>query len=195
MVQKGKVETSSQRMIGYLAVASIPGAFFGFLLEGYAATVFRNPLLIASAMLVLGAILLYADSHDRAERELSGLKTPDAFKIGLAQALAIIPGVSRSGATMTAGLFLGFKREDVARFSFLMSAPIIFGAALVKIPDISAEMLSSNIFWLGLAAAAASSLLAIHFLLGFLKKHRFRIFAYYRFALAAVVILIYFWRM
>ena len=195
MLHRRKVETDSQRMIGYLLVASIPGAIFGFLLDDYAETVFRSPLLIAAAMVVMGAVLLYADSHDRANRELANLKTPDAFKVGIAQALAIIPGVSRSGATMTAGLFLGFKREDVARFSFLMSAPIIFGAALVKIPDISTEMLGSSIFWVGLVTAAGSSLLAIHFLLGFLKKHRFNVFAYYRFALAAIVIIIYFWRM
>jgi undecaprenyl-diphosphatase len=191
LAQERVVTSQSQKLAVLLLIASVPGAIFGFLLNDYAETVFRNPLLVASALVVMGVVLWYADHHDKGDKDISQISRPDSFKIGLAQALAIIPGVSRSGATMTMGLFLGINRSDVAKFSFMMSAPIIAGAAILKIGDISAEMLTSSVFWVGMAAAAASSLFAIGFLLRFIRKHHFDIFVYYRFVLAALIVTVY----
>ncbi len=119
-----------RRLFWYLVVATIPGALAGFLLEKKAETIFRAPMRIAILLGVMGVILYLADRLARHQRRLPGITLTDAILIGLSQALAIMPGVSRSGSTMTMGLFLGFTRETAARFSFLMSTPIIFGAGL-----------------------------------------------------------------
>ncbi len=119
-----------RRLFWYLVVATIPGAVAGFLLEKKAETVFRAPMRIAILLGVMGIILYLADRLARHQRRLPGITLTDAILIGLSQALAIMPGVSRSGSTMTMALFLGFTRETAARFSFLMSTPIIFGAGL-----------------------------------------------------------------
>lgn len=193
MFKTRKIETFGQRFAGFLFLASIPGAILGFLLEDQAETVFRNPLIIVVSLVTLGAILYYADKTDRGERTLADMKPKDSLIIGLSQAIALIPGISRSGITMTAGLFSGFKREDVAKFSFMMSAPIIAGAGILKINDITSGDMNTA-FWLGCFASVVSSLIAIRFLLNFVKKHRFSIFAYYRFALAAVILIVYFLR-
>lgn len=194
LARERKVTSQSQELAGLLVIASVPGAIFGILLDKYAESAFRNPLLIASTMVIFGIILWYADHHDQEKRTIGDAQVKDAVTLGLAQALAIIPGISRSGVTMTTGLFSGFKREDAARFSFLMSAPIIAGAALVKLKDISAGMLTLPTFWVAFVATVISSLFAIGFLLRFLKKHRFNIFVYYRFALAALVLAVYLMR-
>jgi len=188
------VTSRSQKLAGLLLIASIPGAIFGVLLGSYAESVFRNPLLVASALVVMGSLLWYADHHDKGAKNIDKLTTLDSAKIGLAQAVAIIPGVSRSGATMTTGLFLGIDRSDAAKFSFMMSAPIIAGAALVKLKDLAPDMLASLNFWVAMAAALVSSLLAIHFLLQFVRKHHFDVFVYYRFILAGVVLIVYLMR-
>lgn len=189
-----KVTSQSQKLAGLLVIASVPGAIFGILLDKYAESAFRSPLLIAGTMVIFGIVLWYADHHDKEKRTLSDAKIRDAATLGLAQALAIIPGISRSGITMTTGLFSGFKREDAARFSFLMSAPVIAGAALVKLKDIQGGMLVMPTFWVAFIATVASSLFAIGFLLQFVRKHRFNIFVYYRFALAALVVIVYLFR-
>lgn len=183
-----KVETFEQRLAGFLIIASVPGAIFGYLLESKAETVFRAPILVATMLVVFGIVLLIADRMDRGKLTLKDMKSKNALIIGFSQALAVIPGVSRSGITMTAGLFSGFAREDVAKFSFLMSAPIIAGAGLLKIKDIGAHEISSLPFWVAFVAAVVAALFAINFLLKFIKKHNFAIFAYYRFALAAIII-------
>lgn len=188
------VTSQAQKLAILLVIASVPGAIFGFLLGGYAENVFRSPLLVASTLVIMGALLWYADHHDKGARKMEQITRLDSLKIGLAQAVAIIPGVSRSGATMTAGLFLGIDRSDAAKFSFMMSAPIIAGAALVKIKDLAPNMLASASFWVAMAAALASSLIAIQFLLSFVRKHHFDIFVYYRFALAAIILITFFVR-
>lgn len=191
LARERKVTSQSQKLAVLLVIASVPGAIFGVLLGNYAESVFRSPLLVASALVVLGILLWYADHHDKGAKEFSQITRLDSLKIGLAQAMAIIPGVSRSGATMTAGLFLGIERSDIAKFSFMMSAPIIAGAALVKAKDLAPAMLTSLVFWVALLASLISSLFAISFLLGYIRKHNFNLFVFYRFALAAVVLLVY----
>ncbi len=191
LARERKVTSQSQKLAGLLFVASVPGAIFGFLLGDLAESTFRNPLLIAFTLVVAGVLLYFADHTDKGGRTLKELRVRDAVVIGLAQAVAIIPGVSRSGATITAGLFSGIKREEAARFSFLMSAPIIAGAALVKVTKLDASMVASFPFWVAMFAAVISSILAIRLLLSLVRKQHFDVFVWYRFALAAVVLIVY----
>jgi len=192
LLQERKVTSQSQKLAGLLLVASVPGAIFGVFLGDLAEKAFRNPLLTAAMLVLAGMVLYLADHKDHGERKLKDLKLKDAVVVGLAQAVAIIPGVSRSGATITAGLFSGVTREDAARFSFLMSAPIIAGAALVKVPKLSTALVSTLPFWVAILASVLSSLLAIRILLALVRKKHFDIFVWYRFALAAVVVIVYF---
>ncbi len=191
LARERKVTSQSQKLAGLLLVASIPGAIFGYLLGDLAESAFRNPLLIAFTLVAAGVLLYFADHTDKGGRTLKELGIRDAVVIGLAQAVAIIPGVSRSGATITAGLFSGINREEAARFSFLMSAPIIAGAALVKVSKLDAGMATSLSFWVAMLAAVVSSALAIKLLLSLVRKQHFDIFVWYRFALAAVVLIVY----
>ena len=126
------------RLLWLLALASIPGAVAGLLLDEWAETVFRSPALVATTMAVMGAVLFAADRRVSASGPAAEqVSLRDAVLVGLAQALAIVPGVSRSGATIIAGRFLGYRREEAARFSFLLATPITAGAALVKVPHSS----------------------------------------------------------
>ena len=194
LAHERKVTSQSQKLALLLVLASVPGAIVGFLLEDYAESIFRSPLLVATALVVMGSVLWYADHHDKGAKKFDQITKLDSLKIGLAQALAIVPGVSRSGATMTTGLFLGIDRADAAKFSFMMSAPIIAGAALLKVSEISTEMLTSGVFLTAMISAVASSLFAIGFLLRFVRKHNFNVFVYYRFLLAGIVLVTFLMR-
>ncbi len=194
IIKTRKIETFEQRLAGFLVLASIPGAFFGMLLGDLAENTFRNPLLIAFTLSVMGVLLMYADAKDKGKLKLQEMNSKKAFGIGLAQAIAIIPGVSRSGITITAGLFSGLSRVDAVKFSFLMSAPIIAGAALVTFPDIISASFSFNIFLSAFLSAVISAIISIKFLLGFVKKNNFNIFVFYRFSLAALILIVYFTR-
>ena len=191
LISKGFTDAKSTdgRLFWYLVFATIPGAIIGFLLEKKAETVFRNPVLIAVMLIILGVILYRADRKSARNIEIDNITFKASFLIGLSQALAIIPGVSRSGITMTAGLLLGLTREGAARFSFLLSAPIIFGAAAVKLPHvISHPSLVTPGFIIGMAVSCATGLASIGFLLRFIQTGTFLPFAWYRFILGALVI-------
>ncbi len=176
------------KLFWYLVLATIPGALIGFVLEDVAETVFRHPVLIACMLMVLGIILYAADRRGQKQIEVETISLQTSFLIGLSQALAIIPGVSRSGVTMTAALALGMTREGAARFSFLLSAPIILGAALVKVPELIANpsMVDAG-FLAGMAVACLSGLAAIGFLLRYVQTRTFLPFVVYRFIAGAVV--------
>ena len=179
-----------QKLSWLLVVASIPGAIVGKLLEEQAATIFRNPLLIAGTLTFFGIILFFVDKYSKRQKDLNHISWVDALLVGLSQAFAIIPGVSRSGSTITAGLLLGFKREDIAKFSFLMSVPIIFGAGLLKVSEFGAGVTTPALI-VGFATAAISGFLAIKYLIMYLGKNDFKIFVWYRFALAALIVIVY----
>lgn len=187
-----------RRLFWYLVAATVPGALAGFFLEKQAETIFRTPTQIAILLAIMGFILFLADRLARHQRQLPGITLTDALLIGCAQALAIMPGVSRSGSTMTMGLFLGFTRETVARFSFLLSTPIIFGAGLyhaLKMLKAGGGNSYLNLpYVLGFLAAIVSSYLTIKFLLRFLQRHTFIIFVLYRFLVAAVVLTLEFFQ-
>jgi undecaprenyl-diphosphatase len=180
-----------RKMLFFLILATIPGALAGMLLEKKAETIFRAPARIAIFLGAVGLLLVLGEILARHHRRLDQITLKDAILIGLSQALAIMPGVSRSGITMTTGLFLGFNRRSAAHFSFLMSTPIIAGAGLHHIPKWLHEpagtlpLLPAT---LGFLASVISSYLAIKFLLRFLQRHTFIPFAVYRLLLAAVIL-------
>ncbi len=179
------------RLFWYLVVSCVPGAAIGYLLEDQAETLFRSPPLIAVMLIIMGLILYLVDRGSRKDLDIKHIDLKTSFLIGLSQALAIIPGVSRSGITMTTGLLLGLTRESAARFSFLLSAPIICGAALVKLPKLLAEPGALSLpFVSGMLVASVAGLASIHFLLRYLRTESFLPFAWYRFILGAAVIVV-----
>ena len=180
-----------QKLAWLLIIASVPGAAIGKLLESKAETVFRNPLLIAITISVFALIIWYADVVGAKQKNLDRVTWLDSVILGLAQSLAIIPGVSRSGSTIGTGLFLGFKRADAARFSFLMSIPITFGAGLLKLKDFHTGVSSAELIT-GFLASAAFGFLSIKYLLKYLSNHGFKIFVWYRLAFAALILIAYF---
>lgn len=170
-----------------LVAATIPGALAGYLLEKQAETIFRNPLIIAIMLIAMGVILYWVDRHAAKRKGIMETSFSDGLLIGLSQAFAIIPGVSRSGVTMTAGRALGLTRETAARFSFLLSTPIIFGAGVLKLKDISAGDLTLP-FIIGIVTSAVVGFLSIGFLLRYLTERSFALFVWYRFALGLAII-------
>jgi undecaprenyl-diphosphatase len=175
------------RLLLLLVLASIPAAIAGLLLEKWAESVFRSPALVAFDMVVMGAILLAADRRASASsKDVAGVSTRDALLIGAAQALALVPGVSRSGATISAALFLGYRREEAARFSFLLAVPITFGAVILKVPHLFGAPEARQAV-AGLVTAAIFGLLSIRLLLAYVRTRDYRPFAYYRWAFALVV--------
>ncbi|PRR74960.1 undecaprenyl-diphosphatase UppP [Neomoorella humiferrea] len=181
------------RLFYYLLVASVPGALFGYLLEDQAATVFRSPLLIAATLTLMGLGLWWADRAGRKSRSMDEITLMDGIIVGLSQALAIIPGVSRSGITMSAGLLTGMRRETAARFSFLMSVPIIAGAALLQLKDLTTAAVNTP-FILGVVTSAVVGFLAIKFMLRYLRHGSYLLFTWYRILLALLVVMVFYWR-
>jgi undecaprenyl-diphosphatase len=195
-----------RRLAWFLVLGSIPGAIVGALAESRIEELFHRPdqpiqpaamLVMAGLIALMGALLYLADHLARHQRGMSDLTRKDALLIGLAQAAAIFPGVSRSGATITAGLALGLKREAAARFSFLLSAPIIAGAGLKSMIDVAQEWQAGTmtgfdlaLFAAGFTSAAVSGYLCIKFLLRYLQQHSTDVFAFYRWGLASLIVIV-----
>jgi undecaprenyl-diphosphatase len=179
------------RLFWYLVVATIPGALGGLLLEKKAETVFRAPLLIAFMLVAMGLCLYAIDRFSSRRKGLESLSFQGSLAIGISQVLAIIPGVSRSGVTMTTGLGVGLTRESAARFSFLLSTPVILGAALVKIPQLLSNpaAITGN-FVVAVVVSCITGLLSIGFLLRYLATRSFLPFVVYRVLLAALVVVV-----
>ncbi len=165
-------------------VSTIPAAIAGIKWENYIENKLGTPVVICALLIIFGLILWWADWASRRRRDLSSLGWSDAVIIGIAQAFALAPGASRSGVTMTAGLFLGLKRETAARYSFLISLPAIAGAALYKGAKLAAHGmppgLTAGPMLAGTLAAAVSGLLAISWLLRYLQTHSLKPFVIYR---------------
>jgi len=182
-----------QKLAWLLLLASVPGAIIGKLLEQKAETAFRNPLLIALTLSIFALVIFTVDRLGKKSKNLDRITWLDAIWVGLSQALAIIPGVSRSGSTMGMGLFLGFKREDAARFSFLMSVPIIFGAGILKVKDFHTGVTTQDLV-VGFISAAIFGFLSIKYLLKYLAKHDFKVFVWYRLIMAALILAVLYFR-
>ena len=179
----------------YIVLGTIPGGLAGFLLNDLVETIFRDPVLVASSLGGVALLLLWAERVGKKRRDIRAISLVDAIVIGTAQALAVVPGVSRSGITMTAALFGGFNRQAAARFSFMLSAPIIFGAGVYKVPEIisqGGENGQFTFYLAGFLASALSGYLFIAWLLKFIRTRTFDIFAYYRLVLAAIIYLVVF---
>lgn len=180
-----------QRMAWLILVATLPAGLVGFLFKDFfESAAVRSPWVVVFNLVLVGALFIVAEAVGRKSGQASKLGFVAAVAIGVAQATALVPGVSRSGATITAGLFLGMRRDEAARFSFLMSVPIITVAAAFSIAEAVADGMDAQqaaIFAAGIITSAIVGYLAIKFLLQFLVHHSLRAFAYYRFALAAVV--------
>ncbi|HEY3397765.1 MAG TPA: undecaprenyl-diphosphate phosphatase [Armatimonadota bacterium] len=178
-------------MLRFVVLACIPGAIFGVLLESKAEGVFRDPLRIAGMLVLFGLVMAVAEAVSKRVRDLQAMNWKDALWIGLSQALAVMPGVSRSGVTITTGMFLGMTREAAARFSFLLSVPIVGGAALWEVHKLGAggaAALGAGPLAAGILAAAIVGLACIHFLLRFLQHHTLYGFTAYRLLVAAAVV-------
>lgn len=192
-VKNVKKAEGDGRLFWFLLAATVPGALFGILLESKIETVFRNPALIAFTLAFFGIVIWVVDRNLKSERKLGGMNFKDAVLIGLSQALALVPGVSRSGITMVTGRYLGFSREDSVRFSFLMSAPIIFGSAVSSLLKIVKMKGSAELGLLpllvGIGASFVFGYLSIRFLLRYVSKNSFNIFVIYRLILASLVLL------
>ena len=178
-----------RNLFWYLVLATIPGAVIGYVFEKQAETVFREPLLIGIMLIVMGIVLYAADRLSLVRKGLNQLTLADALGIGISQALAIIPGVSRAGITMTCGRLLSLKRETAARFSFLLSTPIIFSAGILQLKQLQVADLNIP-FITGVFVSALVGYLAIKFLLSYLTRHGFGLFVWYRLLLGLLVIIV-----
>ncbi|MCB0416145.1 MAG: undecaprenyl-diphosphatase UppP [Bdellovibrionaceae bacterium] len=174
-----------------MVVGNVPAVLAGVLLHDYAETFFRTPLLICVTLSVVGFLLYWIDGRAPTIKGIEELKLGDAIWIGVAQACAIIPGVSRSGATMTMGRALGLRRRASARFSFLLSFPIILGACAYELKGFDASVFggvpASHLIG-GFVCSTLSGLFAIHFLMRVLQIADYKWFAWYRIALAGLIL-------
>ncbi len=182
---------SDQTMAWLILISMVPAGFVGYFFEDIIATVFRD-VWIVIVMLVIGALLFFAVERWGARvRTMQQLSWRDVLVIGLAQAVALIPGTSRSGITITAGMALNLTREAAARFSFLMSVPIIAAAGAKKMIDLASAGMTSDalgLYLVGALTAAVCGYAAIHWMLRYLQTSSLRIFAWYRLVLAAFLV-------
>lgn len=186
-IRARRIAGADGRRLALLVAATIPGAAVGYTFQHQAETIFRTPALTAVALMLMGVILWVVDARASRVRPLEGMRWRDTVLIGLAQACAIVPGVSRSGGTITAARALGFDRAGAATFSFLMSMPIIAAAAVLKAPEaFSAQHLAPVL--VGMAASAVSGWAAIAGLLAFVRSRGFGVFAAYRILLGIAVL-------
>jgi undecaprenyl-diphosphatase len=187
-------------LLWFLALATIPGAIAGKLLEHSAEDYFREHLfLIATALIVVALLMWLGEKAGSLNKPLTRISLADSLIVGVAQAFALIPGVSRSGSTITAGLFRGMTREAAVRFSFLLSTPIIAGAALVKAHELHKEGLPAAMhapFLVGILVSAVVGYAAIAWLIRYLQTNTLRVFIVYRIIAGVVVIaLAYVWHL
>jgi undecaprenyl-diphosphatase len=192
-VRRRRIETADQRVAWFVFAATIPAAVIGALGEDLIADHLGEPWQIAVLLAVFGVVLWLADRREPT-RQMSDLGLGTAVAVGLAQSLALAPGVSRSGITISAARILGLDRDSAARFSFLLLVPVVFGASLWKgVTDVVLGDLppgSTGPFVVGTIAAAVSGLAAIWALLGYVRRHDYSVFVAYRLVVALAVLLL-----
>ena len=179
-----------QKLTGLIIVACIPAGLMGLLLDDLFEKLFSSVIVVAIALVITGVLLLVSDRF-RGQKNLTNMKYTDALLIGISQGIAITPGLSRSGTTIFGALLCGLRREDAAKFSFLISIPVILGAGLKE----GLSMVSSGIevfewtYVVGALVAAVSGYVAIRFFIRLLQKGSLRYFSYYVWILAAIVLI------
>jgi undecaprenyl-diphosphatase len=191
-VLKGSFEGRPNGKTGlYLVIATVPGALAGLLFEEYAAGLLRHPLSIAFSLSFFGVILYFSDRVSKKNKTVGEMNIVDCIIIGLSQALAIIPGVSRAGITITGAMFRNLNREEAAKFSFLLGAPLIAGAGVFEARHLEYSAVMSVPFIAGVLASAVFAFLAIKYLLRFVRKSSYTVFVIYRLGLAVLIAFLY----
>lgn len=183
-----KEKSTEGKMFWYIVLATIPGGIIGFLLDHFLENALKAPLIIATALIVMGIILYVVDKNCKSKISYEKMGLKETFLIGLSQALAFIPGVSRSGVTMTTARILKVDRESAAKYSFMLSAPIVLAATIFKFSSFTLSLE----FFIGVITSFLVGVGVIRFLLQYLKKGSFKVFAIYRVIAGLAVILIYF---
>ena len=193
-VRDRSFEDPQGRLAWLIVLGTIPAAVLGLLFESEIEHAFRSPALVATMLIVFSGVFVLAERVGKRTRSIAGLNWIDSVFVGFAQSIALVPGVSRSGATICAGLFRDVKREDSARFAFLLSAPIIAGAASSQMVGVVEDFVDGRFGWdefaffaTGFVFSAVVGYWAIRFLLRFLVTNSLMPFVYYRLALAAVI--------
>lgn len=193
-IVRDTVKGGPKRRLGlYLAAATVPGVIAGVLIQGAAETVFRDARLVAINLIWVGILMYVVDRYSRRHLDLGSVTLPRALTVGVAQALALVPGVSRSGITITAGRALGFDRVSATRLSFLLSAPIITGATLKVVlggGNLAQMGEAPELYVAGILAALVSGYASIKFLLGYLSKHGLGVFALYRVVVGVIILMV-----
>jgi undecaprenyl-diphosphatase len=185
--------SADSQLAWLIILATLPAGLLGLLLKDLAEVALRSPLIMAWSLIVFGLVLGWADWRHRGERDEYSLGVRDAVIIGLAQALALIPGTSRSGITMTAGLFLGMSREAATRFSFLLSVPIIAAAGLLGLMDVTQDGIDARLtpMLIGFVVAVASTYACIHYFLAFIRRIGMQPFVAYRVILGLILLMMF----
>lgn len=192
------VKTTDGKILWYIVAATIPAAVVGVLFEDVIADLVRNNyVLICICLAIMGVIIYLADKKNKEEKTFKEMKLKDAIIIGCSQVCALIPGFSRSGTTIAASRVLKMNREDAAKFSFFLSAPVVAGAVVLKV--LKGEMISlitynPTMFILGVVVSFVSGLLCIKFLLKYIKTHDYNIFLWYRLGIALLALIIFFFK-
>lgn len=182
-----KKKTFEGKMFWYIVIATIPGGIIGYLLDHYCSDILTRPEIIGCALIFMGIVLYIIDRKAKSKVKYEEMNFKQTFLIGLSQALAFIPGVSRSGVTMTTARTMGIERESAAKYSFMLSAPIVLAATIFKLKD----FVFSVPFFVGILVSFLVGIVVIKFLLKYLQKGDFKIFAIYRIVIGIVVLLIF----
>lgn len=183
--------TSSGALARIIVLATIPAAVVGFFASEWIDDVLRTPETVVVTMTMMGLLMLYVEKWHKSDKKITDVTTKNGIIVGIAQACALIPGVSRSGATIMAGMMQGFERPAAAKLSFLMAIPITAGAIMGSMLGIGGSAIEGEIgvFVVGIFVSFLSGLFAIRFLMNYLNRHSLSVFAYYRLVFAALLLL------
>lgn len=189
------ISDPDSRLLLLIIIGTIPAVIIGLLFKDLIVEQLRDPRVVAITLIVFAFVLWAADKLGSKTRSVGSLNLKDAILIGFSQALALIPGVSRSGITISVGLFSGLDRQGAARFSFMLSTPVIVGAGVLSLKEAlegSGETLSTSAFAAGMLASAMVGFLAIKYMLKFISSHNYNVFVWYRVAVGIIALLIFF---
>ena len=186
-----KEKNAEGTIFWYLVIATIPSGLIGYLLDKTFENALTKPVIIACSLIFMGLILYFIDKKAKSETDFEHLSFKQSFLIGMSQILAFIPGFSRSGVTITTARALGVTREASAKYSFMLSAPIVFGATVLKLKDFKTlfELGFGSEFIIGVLCSFLVGLLVINFMMNYIKKGSFKPFAIYRVVIGALVLL------
>lgn len=181
------------RMWIMILIASIPAAVIGFALNDWIDEKMSTPIVIACTLIIYGILFIWMENrpHNYVIEDVHQIDGKNAFKMGMFQCLALIPGTSRSGSTIFGGTMIGFDRPTAAEFSFYMSIPVMFGASLLKIikAKVAFNAASIVVLLIGMIVSFVVSVIAIKYLMNYIRKHDFKVFGYYRIVLGAIVLI------